>query len=72
MNRRRPASRALLAFFILEFVIVIVALTFLQISGLEAYAARVAGFVGGVAAVLGSLLLWRPLREGPQNRTELP
>ena len=46
--------RSVIEFFLLEFVTVFVTLTLLQLAGRESYSPEVAGFVGGVAAVIGT------------------
>jgi hypothetical protein len=63
MNKQRPTLGMLLAFFVFEFVIVVITLSLLQVAGLEAYAAGAGGTMGGVAAVLGSLVFWKPQRK---------
>jgi hypothetical protein len=51
--------RSIVEFFLLEFITVFVTLTIIQLAGHESYSPEVAGFVGGIAAVIGSGLFWR-------------
>ena len=67
MYKHRPSRKRLLVFFVYEFVVVIVALTLLQLAGLDPYAPEIAGFIGGASAIIGSLLFLRPSQPKPST-----
>ena len=48
----------MIAFFLVEFAVVFVTLALIQLAGLGSFSPYIAGFIGGVTAVVGSVVFW--------------